>query len=361
MYTGHTDTSITPFGPQPGGYLIVSAINSVLQDRWIRPVPIAWLLPFLAAAGGITSALWLGVLPFFQAMGILLVGLPSIGILSFAFLGRELPWLFASSAYAVSAIAVFAVRARLEELRARRLHVEYLKAENLAALGTFSASIAHEIKNPLAAILCNAQLAEIQTGDGDKKEMLVTLGFIKEEATRASQTVSSLMKFARQDETPLGQIDVGDRLRRTAAMLQPLLDKSGVEGKFDIPQRELPCLANPDQLHEVIANLVQNAIDAMEASPVKKICLEARIDGEYLAIDVKDSGPGIPEDVRRRLFEPFFTTKPIGKGTGLGLSICHGIIKRHQGELKVSSRVGEGACFSIRLPLAARPAVPLAA
>jgi two-component system, NtrC family, sensor kinase len=111
-------------------------------------------------------------------------------------------------------------------------------------------------------------------------------------------------------------------------------------------------IGNGNQLRQVLVNLMMNAGQAMEQSAVKKLYVEASGADWTVLVSVKDTGPGMAADVRKRLFEPFFTTKPRGKGTGLGLSISRSIIEEHKGELRVESELGAGATFVIRLPAA---------
>lgn len=235
----------------------------------------------------------------------------------------------------------------------KKMQEELNHAERMAALGKFSASIAHEIKNPLGGILINTQLAEEQmlAEPIDRAALKETLSFVREETWRADRIVKSLMKFARQDKPPLREIDFTERVKRTLAMLKPLIDQGGVKLTSTLPSEALVCAGNEDQIHEVLLNLIQNAMYAMKETQLKQLTVMMCADGQVMRLEIADSGHGMTEDVRQHLFEPFFTTKPIGEGTGLGLSVCHGIIKNHGGTIDVVSEPGKGTKFVISFPL----------
>jgi len=225
-------------------------------------------------------------------------------------------------------------------------------AERLAALGKFSASIAHEIKNPLGGILMNTQLAEQQIANAppDMAAIKETLGFVREETWRADRILKNLMKFSRQDRPPMTGMDLCARIRRTLQILKPTLDQAGVTVVLDLPSEEVPIRANDDQMQEVLTNLIHNATHSMRERILKELTIKVTV-SDHVQLRIADTGQGMSDDVQKHLFEPFFTTKPIGEGTGLGLSVCHGIIKTHGGKIEVQSRLDEGTTFTILLPL----------
>lgn len=234
----------------------------------------------------------------------------------------------------------------------KKVQIELQHAERLAALGKFSASIAHEIKNPLGGILMNAQLAEQQlsTTPIDSAAVKETLSFVREETWRADRILKNLMKFARQEKPPMKYIDLRDRLKRTFQILKPQFDQAGVLLKLELPPNEIRVRANEDQIQEVLTNLAQNAIHSMRDRPVKELLVRLEIT-DFIRIELRDTGQGMSEDVKSHLFEPFFTTKPIGEGTGLGLSVCHGILKNHGGKIDVESQLDRGTTFSLLFPI----------
>lgn len=208
------------------------------------------------------------------------------------------------------------------------------KTEKLAAVGTLSAGVAHEVKNPLSSILGFAQLLLKHVPAASDEKTSKYLGFIVEETRRANRTVMDLLTFARQKPPARTAEDLAVTLRKSAEMLG-----ARYEGAENIPWAH-----DREQIHQVLANLAQNALDA----GAKTVTFSAALTADALLVEVKDDGAGIPEDVIPRLFEPFFSTKETGKGTGLGLSIVHGIIEAHQGTVTVTSRPGAGTIFSMR-------------
>lgn len=233
----------------------------------------------------------------------------------------------------------------------KALQTEIQRTERLATLGKFSASLAHEIKNPLAGVLCNVQVVELllKKKDLGDNEVGGALGLIKEEALRANRTITDLMKYARHDR-PKNRVNLRDRVRRSLQILNSQIEQAGVKLDLQAGEASAQCLGSEDQLHEVITNLVQNALYAMKDSPLKRLAVTLDRTREGLRLRVGDSGAGIPPEIKEHLFEPFQTSKPIGQGTGLGLSVCHGIVRNHMGRIDVESSPGNGTTFTIILP-----------
>lgn len=240
-----------------------------------------------------------------------------------------------------------------------RMRDELRRSERLSALGKFSASIAHEIKNPLGAALTNAQVARLKLDDPDpeeRKEAVLALEFVEEETKRANRIVTNLMKFARQGKAPEGAIDLKVRVERSIGILRAFVEKEGVTFETSLPSEPLWSVADGDQVHEVILNLVQNALHELRKVEKKRVSLSLSREENWAVLQVADTGPGVSPDVREHLFEPFFTTKRIGEGTGLGLATCHGIVLTHKGEITVTSEPGGETVFTVRLPLSASKA-----
>lgn len=240
----------------------------------------------------------------------------------------------------------------------KKTQADLQHAERLAALGKFSASIAHEIKNPLGGILMNTQLAEQQLGAApvDVSAIKETLGFVREETWRADRILKNLMKFSRQEKPPMNVIDLCVRIRRTLQILKPTIDQAGVTLVLDLPSENVPVRANDDQMQEVLTNLIQNAIHAMRERVLRELTIRLTVT-DHVQLTIADTGQGMSEEIQRHLFEPFFTTKPIGEGTGLGLSVCHGILKTHGGKIDVQSKLDQGTTFTLLLPLSDTDAI----
>jgi PAS domain S-box-containing protein len=251
-------------------------------------------------------------------------------------------------------------RVRQEEER-ERMQAQLAQAARLETIGRMISGVAHEINNPLTAILAFGQDLQSQARSPEDREALAT---IVQQAQRCRAIVQDLLTFARtkrEDRRSVTLREIADRVRpafeRLAAAQSIVLD---VSVAADLP----PVHVNPAALEQVLANLLGNAFHAVGSAGW--IGVAARIEGDRVALIVEDDGPGIPPDVLPRIFEPFFTTKAPGQGTGLGLSVSHGIVEQHGGTLRVENRsapgasgqpVIHGARFTVLLPFQDRRAV----
>lgn len=174
---------------------------------------------------------------------------------------------------------------------------------------------------------------------------------ILSEATRCRNIMRGLLDFARQSRVAKEQTDLEALIAEVIYNMQLKAENSHVTLESEI-QPGLPAVkVDADQVRQMLANLIQNGIDAIEEQGKVIIAASKPEDQELLEIVVRDTGRGIPEEVLSEIFTPFYTTKQLGKGTGMGLSIVYGVVKMHSGEISVDSEVGKGATFTIRLPL----------
>jgi PAS domain S-box-containing protein len=234
---------------------------------------------------------------------------------------------------------------------AAMLQAKLMHTEKMAAVGQLVSGVAHEVNNPLTAIL---GFADLLIDHPDVPEFAKSdLRVILEEAQRTKQIVQNLLSFARQMPPQRKPVQINGILRQTLALRAYDFANHGVKiiEKFNPAVREV--VGDSHQLQQVFLNILNNAYDAVrESERAGQIVIET-VEADGMAeIMFRDNGPGIlyPE----RIFDPFFTTKEVGKGTGLGLSICYGIIREHQGEINCRNNAdGAGATFLVRLPLAA--------
>ena len=229
----------------------------------------------------------------------------------------------------------------------RRLEAILTQSEKLAAVGQLAAGVAHEINNPLTAIIANAQILHRELPqDSDLQE---SVDLIARAGARAAQVVRNLLDFARKEEYHLGLTDVNETLEKALELVQHELVARGVHLDFDPDLNLPPLLASADHLQSVWLNLLLNAIDSLDKTP-GQIRVASRKLGDEIHVQVADNGKGVPAERLTRIFEPFYTTKAPGRGTGLGLSVSHRIVKQHGGHIRVESQVGAGSTFTVIIP-----------
>jgi len=234
----------------------------------------------------------------------------------------------------------------LADLQAAQGHL--IQAEKLSALGELIAGVSHELNNPLAVILGNAELLAPRAASDPKVKG--QLERICEAAARCQQIVKSLLSFARKQKPTKTYIDINALCENVLNFLTYQLKVSNIALEKRLDTALPKTMADPHQLQQVFVNLVTNAYQAMSSYRGRgKLLVETKQDHGVIQIAFCDDGPGIVQEHQRKIFDPFFTTKE--QGTGLGLSISYGIIKEHGGEIAVQSAPGEGATFLIELPI----------
>jgi two-component system NtrC family sensor kinase len=230
----------------------------------------------------------------------------------------------------------------------RRLEAILTQSEKLAAVGQLAAGVAHEINNPLTAIIANAQILHRELPpDHDLQE---SVDLIARAGARATQVVRNLLDFARKEEYHLGLTDLNDTVERALELVQHEILARGIKLELNMDPKLPPILASQDHLQSVWLNLLLNAIDSLDKTPGEITVATRRLSDE-IHVSVTDNGKGIPPERLTRIFEPFYTTKKAGRGTGLGLSVTHRIVKQHGGSIRVESQVGIGSTFTVVLPL----------
>lgn len=232
----------------------------------------------------------------------------------------------------------------------RYLEANLIQNEKLAAVGQLAAGVAHEINNPLAAIIANAQVL-IREIPRENKDIHDSLQLIEIAGTRASQVVKNLLGFARKEEYDFARIDINETIHNALTLVQHEINSRPLVISLDLKENLPPAVASKDHLQGVWVNLIMNAIDAIDPEPGEITIHTDYRDKEYL-ISVTDNGKGIAADKLERIFEPFYTTKSAGHGTGLGLSVCNRIVKKHGGVISAESSLGKGTRFSVTLPSA---------
>lgn len=219
------------------------------------------------------------------------------------------------------------------------------RAERLFALGQLSAGLAHEIRNPLASIEGAATILQREISSAERR--LEFLDIIQKESRRLDGLLTRFLNFAKPPEPDLQVIEIGNLLDSVISLARHADGARRVEIKREIQPESLAAECDPEQMKQVLLNLVMNAVQAMPDGG--RVALTARQDEDRIAIDVEDQGDGISQDNLERIFDPFFTTKP--SGTGLGLSVAHQIVSQHAGRLTVLRNSPEGVTMRISFPL----------
>jgi len=262
---------------------------------------------------------------------------------SFAALGFLVGYLAETRRRERHAAAV--MRHQAETINATRARL--LQSEKLAVLGQLAAQVAHEVRNPLGVIRSAAQGLGETVAAGDE-QALRSCSFITAEIDRLNSVITSLLAFARPLQVDARPVAVSEIFERALLLARDELEAKKIRvarvAASDVPAVQ----ADSDLMSQVVLDLLNNAAEALP--PAGEVRLEARAENGSVRIDVADSGPGVPADLRARIFEPFFTTRQ--RGTGLGLAIARQIVQAHGGQIQVGERQGGGACFSISLPAA---------
>lgn len=250
-------------------------------------------------------------------------------------------------------------RLHVEETK-KKLEMALLQGHKLQAIGTLASGIAHDFNNVLYAIKGYTGLAQQDVPPESKTH--TNLGKVLEAAERGQELIVSILAFSRRQHHEFNTVSLNEVMEAALSLLRPTIPSSII---IDF-QAKAQCTvsANQTQLHQVLVNIINNAVDAMnregtitlrlshihENDPLLKTLPDIISTQKYCKIEISDKGQGMDQSTLDRVFEPFFTTKEVGKGTGLGLSIAHSIMKEHNGDITVTSQIGHGTTFTLILP-----------
>jgi two-component system NtrC family sensor kinase len=278
--------------------------------------------------------------------------------------GREVDLRTGEQTYAVTAVPISSTDSSTvvllfdDQTERRRLQDQLIQSEKMSAIGQLIAGIAHDLNNPLASVVGFADyLTEVPNVPPSLREPLTV---IQEEAERASNIVKNLLSFARKQEHQRRPTALKPLLDATFLLLRNNLMAYRVEASLEIePDLPMPDI-DANQIQQVFVNLINTAAQAIASTGRPgTVVVRARRWLDGVAVDVADDGPGMSEALAAQVFEPFFTTKPEGEGTGLGLSISQGIVREHGGRIMLSTEEDKGSIFTVQLPLATQPTVPV--
>ncbi|HEY6146865.1 MAG TPA: ATP-binding protein [Thermoanaerobaculia bacterium] len=286
--------------------------------------------------------------------------------------GSELRIEAVSNLYSVGASRV--LQCNMRDLTDRsRLEGQLRQMQKLESIGHLAGGVAHDFNNILNIISAHTAVLDRNAAEAGDERSRESARAIEQAVRRGAGVVKQLLTFARRTETSFEPLDLNgliDEVRKMVVETFPKTVRLRTELDPDLPR----VLGDANQIHQALLNLVVNARDAMAkggtitlkthvvAGEMLRRRLENATADQYVSIEVADQGPGMNEEVRKRLFEPFFTTKEKGKGAGMGLAVVYGVVQAHQGTIDVESQPGKGTCFALYFPVSAaaakRPAEP---
>jgi PAS domain S-box-containing protein len=230
----------------------------------------------------------------------------------------------------------------------RKTQEQLMQSEKMSAVGQLIAGVAHELNNPLTAILGYAQLLE---SEGLNERAQDYVGKLFKQAQRTHRVVQNLLSFARQRTPQRDEIDIRKVLDETLTLRDYDLKSNNIRVVREAPDEPVTVIADPHQIEQVFLNIINNAVDAiLETGRTGKLRIRVYWQNGQVCTQFADDGPGLKDP--KRIFDPFYTTKSVGKGTGLGLSICYGIVKEHGGDITAHNGPDGGAVIEVRLPAA---------
>ena len=234
----------------------------------------------------------------------------------------------------------------------QRLQTQLVQSEKLASLGQLVGGAAHEINNPLTAMLGYSDLLASSSLTPEQK---ILAEKIAGQVRRTKALVASLLSFAKQAPAEKTLIDMNAVAQTAMKLSQPQLSVRNIEAKIELAVHLPPVAGDSNQLLQVCLHIINNAIHAM-ADTGGSFTMTSRHHDNLICLEFSDTGPGAPNP--ERVFDPFYTTRPVGKGTGLGLSACYGIVHEHNGDITCENRPEGGAIFRIALPVASKTTSP---
>jgi two-component system NtrC family sensor kinase len=248
------------------------------------------------------------------------------------------------------------VEERTEQLKIA--HQRLLQSDRLASLGQLSASVAHEINNPLSGVLNLSMLMQrIMKDDGVPPERVADfrkyLAQVTNETARVGRIVQELLAFSRRAKRQQALVNPNAIIATTLSLIEHKLTLMNVTVVRELDESIPSIVCDSSQLQQVLINLIMNGAEAAQLKSNAAVTVRTALSQQAreMLIEVSDNGDGIPDTVVPHIFEPFYTTKENGKGLGLGLAVVYGIVQAHHGEIEVRTHVGEGTTFVVRLPL----------
>jgi PAS domain S-box-containing protein len=249
----------------------------------------------------------------------------------------------------IASVGIFKdLRERLRiERELQKMQEALLQSEKLAAMGRLTSQIAHELNNPIYGIMNTLELLKTEIPPESKRRRILELSL--SEIQRLSEMLRNMLSFSKPEEEKRRPIKINELIEGILLVMEKQMKESNIKVETSLDPNISEILASTNQMRQVMLNIFKNAKEAMPKGGT--LTVKTAKEGDKILIHIKDTGIGIPEEIRDKVFEAFFTTKQKVKGVGLGLSVCYGIIKDHHGEIKVESEEGKGTSFIITLPI----------
>jgi two-component system NtrC family sensor kinase len=249
----------------------------------------------------------------------------------------------------IASIGIFKdLRERLRiERELQKMQEALLQSEKLAAMGRLTSQIAHELNNPIYGIMNTLELLKTEIPPENKRRRILELSL--SEIQRLSEMLRNMLSFSKPEEEKRRPIKINELIEGILLVMEKQMKESNIQVETSLDPNIPEIMASTNQMRQVMLNIFKNAKEAMPKGGA--LTVKTARDGDKILIHIKDTGIGIPEEIRDKVFEAFFTTKQKVKGVGLGLSVCYGIIKDHHGEIKLESEEGKGTAFIITLPI----------
>lgn len=237
---------------------------------------------------------------------------------------------------------------RLEQEQ-RNARMQMYRSARLASIGTLASGVAHELNNPLTAILgfSSALLGRVKEEEIDKEELSQYLSIINSETLRCRDIIENLSKFSRDGEVNIQDFSLLECVEGALKLISPKAAKKNITITSDVPASWI-AHADMHKLEQIIIHVITNCLDFCDKGSL--IAVSAEVDDQSIRLAIADNGPGIPGDILPKVFDPFFTTKEVGQGAGLGLAISHHIIEECNGTLDISSELGKGTTVTLEIP-----------
>jgi PAS domain S-box-containing protein len=330
--------------PDGFGELVMRSRTEVITQEFVPHLPL--LVAEFVKADGLPSWIWVLMWSKDQPIGVLGISCRNARQFSsndenlLVAIGRQL------------ATTIEKVRLYEETCRAyedlRKTQEQLLQSEKMSAVGQLIAGVAHELNNPLTAMLGYAQLLESENLQERAQDYVRKM---YKQAQRTHRVVQNLLSFARQKKSDKRDVDLRQVLEETLTLREYDLRTNNITIEREIDSAVSLADADPHQMEQVFLNIISNAMDAIvETGAPGTLKVKLYRKGKFVCAEFHDNGPGIQDP--KRIFDPFYTTKEVGKGTGLGLSICYGIVKEHGGEILAHNGLEGGAVLEVRIPVA---------